>query len=802
MKFETNREIIKTILETSVYVRLGLLLAITLIFTVILYPNIVTDTPPYLVGDVAGKDIKSPIDFFMEDAAATETNRKSATEKVLTIYDYNSTLAAKITRNVTDAFDHVRAITTQGHLNVSQGKSKADAQSQDTVDTKSQTRAIAVMNKADFEEKLGIAVSDEAYRILERELFVSGISLLINRIISEVLENGVVANKDILLREYEKGIILRDIDTQAEKIETNLKSFYGLDQAKTMVRVIGQPLLKNVSYDLRNVIVEFAQRLVEPNITLNINETEARKTASASQIKPVLNKIKAGEMLLREGERVTENQLLKLNALRETQSGESVLKNSMGGAMIILTVLLITYVIFTSVQKQSPLLHNKNLFFLSCLLITFFVLARISSSFIETLIPNTPFSITPDAVIFGIPVAGGAMIACLFMGIHLSVAYSLVISIFMGALFHNRFDVFMVHFLNSVMAGYWIQQCRERKVFVKAGVKLGLLNILLVTVASVYMTDITGYTLMWAYAFTFFGGISAGIIASGLAPLIELTFGYTTDITLLELANLDRPILKRLMLEAPGTYHHSVIVGSLVEAAASTIGGNSLLAKVCGYYHDIGKINKPLYFIENQYDGQNRHNKLAPSMSSLILTSHVKEGVEIARKQKLGQTITDTIRQHHGTSLITFFYEKAKQLKGKDMVKVEDYRYPGPKPQTIEAGLVMLADVVEASSRTLENPTPARIQGHVQNQINKIFSDGQLDDCELTLKDLHNIAKSFIKILNGIYHHRIDYPDKAPAGNGKEGNENPDRQQAKPLQVAGEESAAESTGHLKRLGLS
>jgi cyclic-di-AMP phosphodiesterase PgpH len=802
MKFETNKDAIKTILETSVYVRLGLLLTITVIFTLILYPGIVADNSPYLVGDVAGKDIKSPIDFFMEDAAATEANKKSATEKVLTIYDYNSTLAARTTRNVTDAFDHLRQITSTNPVNKNPGKGEPDAQPQNAAEVKNSTHAIVLMNKADFEEKLGIKVSDEAFRILEKELFLNGISQLVNRIVSEILENGVVANKDILLREYEKGIILRDIDTQAEKIETNLKSFYGLDQAKTMVRVIGQPFLKDVNYNLHSVIVDFVQRLIEPNITLNINETEARKTAAASQIKPVLNKIKAGEMLLREGERVTEIQLLKLNALRKTQNGENILKNSMGGAMIILTVLLITYVIFTSVQKQSPLLQNKNLFFLSCIFITFFVLAKISSTFIESLIPNTTFSITPDAIMFGIPVAAGAMIVCLFMGIHLSVAYSLVISIFMGALFQNRFDIFLVHFLNSVMAGYWIQECRERKVFVKAGVKLGLLNILLVTVASIYMTDITGYRLLWAYAFSFLGGISAGIIASGLAPLIELTFGYTTDITLLELANLDRPILKRLMLEAPGTYHHSVIIGSLVEAAASAIDGNSLLAKVCGYYHDIGKINKPLYFIENQYDGQNRHNKLAPSMSSLILTSHVKEGVEIARKQKLGQVITDTIRQHHGTSLITFFYEKAKQLKGKDAVKVEDYRYPGPKPQTVEAGLVMLADVVEASSRTLENPTPARIQGHVQNQINKIFSDGQLDECELTLKDLHNIAKSFIKILNGIYHHRIDYPDKAPAGNGKDGNESLDRQQTKPVQSAAEESAAESTGHLKRLGQS
>jgi rRNA maturation RNase YbeY len=244
-----------------------------------------------------------------------------------------------------------------------------------------------------------------------------------------------------------------------------------------------------------------------------------------------------------------------------------------------------------------------------------------------------------------------------------------------------------------------------------------------------------------------------------------MIFDYTTDITLLELANLDRPILRRLMIEAPGTYHHSVIVGTLVEAAASEIGANPLLARVCGYYHDIGKVNKPLYFIENQ-KGKNKHDKLAPSMSSLILIAHVKDGVEIARKNKLGSMIIDTIKQHHGTSLIKFFYEKAKQRKGEDSVNIDDFRYPGPKPQTREAGLVMLADAVEAASRTLENPTSSRIQGLVQNLINKIFSDGQLDACELTLKDLHNIAKSFNQILSGIYHHRIEYPDQRAAANG------------------------------------
>jgi cyclic-di-AMP phosphodiesterase PgpH len=281
-----------------------------------------------------------------------------------------------------------------------------------------------------------------------------------------------------------------------------------------------------------------------------------------------------------------------------------------------------------------------------------------------------------------------------------------------------------------------------------------------------------------------------------------MVFHYTTDITLLELSNLDRPILRRLMLEAPGTYHHSVVVGSLVEAAAAEIGANPILSKVCGYYHDIGKLKQPLYFIENQSDGRNRHDKLAPSMSALILIAHVKNGVEIAREHKLGQSIIDTIQQHHGSSLISFFYEKAKAVKGEDAVNIDDFRYPGPRPQTREAGLVMLADVVEAASRTLENPTPSRIQGLVQNLISKIFSDGQLDHCELTLKDLHLIAKSFNKILNGIHHHRIEYQESAAMTSGKPKNGNLDRRSAKPSPAAKTKTTDDRQAHFKRLGLS
>ena len=437
------------------------------------------------------------------------------------------------------------------------------------------------------------------------------------------------------------------------------------------------------------------------------------------------------------------------------------------------------------------------------MLITFIFIASISSSLSETLTKNTFFSISSSSILYGVPLAAGDMTVCLFMGFDIAISFAMLTALCTAIIFQNRFEVFIYFLLNGIMAAYWIRNCRERKVFIKAGAKLGLLNLILVAAIGVYMAEFSASNLLYGWAFAFIaGGVGSGVVAAGIAPLVEIAFDYTTDIKLLELANLDRPILRRLMIEAPGTYHHSVIVGSMVEAAASSIGANSLLAKVCGYYHDIGKIKKPLYFIENQTNGKNKHDKLAPSMSSLILMSHIKEGVEIAKENKLGQAITNTIRQHHGTSLISYFYEKAKKMKGADAVNIDNFLYPGPKPQTREAALVMLADVIEAASRVLDNPTPSRIQGLVQNLINKIFSDGQLENCELTLKDLHGIAKSFNKILNGIYHHRIDYPEQLVANNGKNGNGNSDRQQAKQAQDITRENTANSTGHIKRLGLS
>lgn len=259
-----------------------------------------------------------------------------------------------------------------------------------------------------------------------------------------------------------------------------------------------------------------------------------------------------------------------------------------------------------------------------------------------------------------------------------------------------------------------------------------------------------------------FGGVNAvmsPIIAYGLLIFYERVFKVTTDLTLLELSDFNHPLLKELSSKAPGTFHHSIIMGNLCEAAAVSIGANQTLARVGCYYHDIGKLSKPQYFIENQLDQNNKHNELNPSISTKIIISHVKDGIDLARKYKLPEEIVNFIPMHHGTTLVSYFYDKAKSSTKEEVIDYI-YRYPGPKPQTKETGIVMLADAIEASTRTIEDPTPQRLENKIKEVIRNRFMEGELDECDLTLKDLTKIKESFLVTLLGIHHHRLKYPDK------------------------------------------
>jgi hypothetical protein len=758
--------------DRSLQIRLAVLAGVVLGFTLILYPRILVPRQLYRLGDVAQKDVKAPRELLVRDPAATELKRRQAVQEVLTVYDHDTEMAARLARTLDEAFADLR----DSRRAFSEQRAFAHSTVLDYDPSIEEARLA-------FEAKIGIRVSQGAFAALEAEGFSKRIAEGIGDLLQKLLDNGVVATKENLLKDLERGVVLKDVRTLEDKVVFDFKQFYSLDQARSLVRGIGQSVLRDFDYAIANLVVDFCQRLIQPNITLNRSETEQRKLREAAEVKPVLFTIKPGEILLREGEQVSELHLLKLQALESEGRPETFLPSVAGTAALMAVLFVVSHILFFSRSLPANENPTRGIILMASVFLFFQLAAQGMVGLLATAIGSSHYSIPPKSAVYLVPLAAAPMIVCVFLKLPASLPFGVVLAMGTAVLFENSLAVCIFFMITGCMGAYWIRNCRERKVFVTAGAKTGLLGAVIAVAVEIFSGHLSWTGWAWSGAFAFLGGVGAGLSASGVVPLVEIAFGYTTDISLLELANLDRPILRRLMIEAPGSYHHSVILGAMAEAAAAEIGANPLLAKVTCYYHDIGKIRKPQYFIENQRDGKNKHDRLAPSMSSLILISHIKEGVEIAREHKLGPVIIDGIRQHHGTSLIRYFYEKARQLKGEDQVKEEDFRYPGPKPQTREAALVMLADVVEAASRTLENPTPARIKGMVQSLFNRILSDGQLEECDLTLKDLNRIAGCFNTILNGIHHHRIEYYDQrsfiADEGKSKLKNGHSDRQPPK-----------------------
>ena len=426
---------------------------------------------------------------------------------------------------------------------------------------------------------------------------------------------------------------------------------------------------------------------------------------------------------------------------------------SLAGAFL-LTMLLLT-VFYRDIARYKPRFFSgaKNLVLLGVLITGTLVLARLAHFMLLGM--SKGFRLPHESIIYAVPFAAGAMLAMLLFDSHTSIMFSFVISLLAGLWMHDaNYTVYV--FMGSLTAAFSVIRCRKRTEILKGGAYLLAVNVVTVSFITLwsgrFLTEESGFAVLFAAV----GAVAATAAVSVALPILEHLFGVMTDISLLELLNLEHPLMKTMMVAAPGTYHHSIIVGNLVESAAEEVGVNPLLARVSAYYHDIGKIKMPEYFVENQGGGASKHERLTPHMSSMILISHVKEGTELARQYKLPEAVVDIIQQHHGNSVISYFYQKARE-KTEDLNE-DQYKYPGPRPQTKVAALVMMADAVEAASRVLGDPTPARISNLVGKIINHIFLEGQLDNCELTLKDIQKIKQRFIYILNGILHKRIDYP--------------------------------------------
>jgi putative nucleotidyltransferase with HDIG domain len=773
-----------------------ILVALSLFISIFLFPDILSRPKVYKLGDVVDEDIKASADILVENAALTAKDREDAINAVPNVYDFDpsaTNLELRLKEAMFDAWTSIAVDTT-------------------VLGTPSSTNRIASLTAYDkeiirdkFFRTLEITSDDALFERVIQSGFPTELETNTIELTTAVFQKGVVGNMMVLIGQFQKGILLQSIQTLEETPVTDLTRFYDIEGARKFIMDQKEGLIKKgVSPGTASLSIALAQSLVKPNVTFNQRETELRKNIAGKSVKPVYYQIKKGEMLVREGERIGEDHLVKLSAEAESLGQKSVFGRVSG--MTILIGILLLFVYMTGLMKSRVSSYDTRYNLFNALtLLTIFIFIWLYGFIAEEVARGFNF-FTSEALLFAMPVACGAMLVTVFEGMSMAVMFSLLIAVLASLAIDRNVEFFIYFLVGSFAAAYWVREYRERGILIKTGVKVGLINVLLCLSIETIYGSLLSIETMVALTAGFMGGVLAGVISTGIIPLVEMAFDFTTDLKLLELANLDQPLLRELMVQAPGTYHHSVIVSNMVEATAKAINANPLLAKVSAYYHDIGKMGKPLYFIENQMGGENRHEKLAPSMSNLILISHVKEGVELALEHNLGREIIDIIQQHHGKCLITYFYQKAREQAvnrtGKNsQVKQEDFRYPGPKPQTKEAGLVMLADMAEAAVRSLVEPSPARIQGTVQKIINKAFSDGQLDECELTLKDLNEIATGFNKTLGGIFHHRIEYPEVYTKGETRVINGDTDQIPSEDTGGKKEFNREKDKEGLKRLGL-
>ncbi len=448
--------------------------------------------------------------------------------------------------------------------------------------------------------------------------------------------------------------------------------------------------------------------------------------------------------------------------MREQHDELDQIALQVGGAGVVAVVIVALWMFLRAVRRFRP--TRKDAVFMAMGMLGLLGLLHLWVT-ISDAVHDRYAQMPIEAMYFCFPVAAGAMLVRFVLAEELALFFAVVFSCLAGVMIGNSLSFAIFTLVTSLVASDRISRAKDRSGIFRAGAWTGLSGASLVLfVGLAEGRGLWGDTVIGMLFSLLSGAFIVPMLVMALTPLTEAAFGYASDIKLLELANLNHPALKELIVQAPGTYHHSIIMGSLVEAASEAIGANPLLARSCAYYHDIGKGRNPAYFGENQ-KGENRHDQLAPAMSAVIIKRHVTEGIEMARQYKLPRRVAAAIPEHHGTRLVGFFFHKAKkEQEGKESPQPIDdsvYRYAGPKPQSRETALVMISDAVEAASRSMPEPTTANLNALVQKLINMIFSDGQLDECDLTLKDLHIITLSFVRTLEGIYHARPQYPAAA-----------------------------------------
>ncbi len=590
----------------------------------------------------------------------------------------------------------------------------------------------------------GMGLSREAVRML------SGpegrrIATVALRIADKAYAAGLLSERDASNAETESPVA--GVERDGVRLATPWSLLYDLAAVRDLAWTEGRTAFPK-SPEAAQALQELATAVIQPNLRYEASTTEALRAQAREGVNQYHGLVQKDEKIIGSHEIATRDHIRKLESMRAWGARVQDLSNwrnqipGLLGRAALIAVLLLGFLGYLKLHHRSVYDDTSMLFLLAFLTAAVLGVGWVVVNQIrgyEMLIPITVLSLTV-AVLFGQELA---FVATLVASLLVAIVYGLGLPFLTGSA------------LAGIAAIATAGGVRRRRDF--------YLPMLVVAVAYAFAIGAMGLVdgakwdvLLRRMAWGVVAGFGSVLVVTLLLPLLESTFSVTTDITLLELADLNRPILRKLMLEAPGTYHHSLVVGSLSEAGAEAVGGNPLLARVAAYYHDIGKIDKAEYFVENQSSARSRHEKLSPTMSCLIIEAHVREGAEIARREKLPKAILNGVLEHHGTTLMSFFFHKAKQADPD--VEERDFRYPGPKPRSKETAVLMLADAVEAAARSLTEPTPSRIRGVVTRILDARVEDGQLDESPITFEDLAKIREGFIPILTALFHARVHYP--------------------------------------------